>query len=658
MAAVSTFPSGPDYGSQSMPKEHGSWEYAGQDSQEVCSQISKILSLCVTQRDHKDSANVPSVEHHGVKVPLIFTETDMPLMIQNQGGSFAKAFSSRSQSSLRRKADPIPLSTQQTNGNVRPPSDPTQRELGERTVRDGTPNSTKTIPNIDASYLSPYKGGRFRPALSDKSRSGSEADSLIDLYGHPRSTFESTDRPEREPTLERLYNEEDDPESSRWIHRDKLAVIESQEMQEAGIKLPRPKTSKSNLRHRKSHSRNRSATSTRDLEPDATISREEKRLKTRSPEQQEVRENDPTSYDLRTPEEIASDPFPGSASPMYNHNGLKSSTSRIPLPNSSPMPIPREHIERHTPLPRKRGTSGDWSGGDEYGFAYNKIRSRSSSAGSRVLLNEGEMNGTPQHPTPVTYPGNSSSSDASPSKVRIVSKSGSVSNARPKTANGPRNVSESQKPRIVSSNQRSPTSGQSPKSRSGLEARPATAVNRPEGDPPWIATMYKPDPRLPPDQQILPTHAKRLEQEQRERESKAGQTPPQNRAEQKPQINQTPLTTSSSNNNPRLHQPNDNSYFTPNEKQPRDWAPGNGNGGTTPSSPWPLKMSPSKSSLPNGNSPTGSGIDHHGGYSTIPKVQSTPPMGSAPSPKPMPQPMVQEKPKPQKEKGCGCCVVM
>lgn len=55
-------------------------------------------------------------------------------------------------------------------------------------------------------------------------------------------------------------------------------------------------------------------------------------------------------------------------------------------------------------------------------------------------------------------------------------------------------------------------SAQRPKSRAGLETRPPTAVNRPEGEPPWLATMYKPDPRLPPDQQLLPTHAKRMQQ--------------------------------------------------------------------------------------------------------------------------------------------------
>ena len=34
--------------------------------------------------------------------------------------------------------------------------------------------------------------------------------------------------------------------------------------------------------------------------------------------------------------------------------------------------------------------------------------------------------------------------------------------------------------------------------------------------------MYKPDPRLPPDQQIIPTHAKRMQQEQWESEGRVG----------------------------------------------------------------------------------------------------------------------------------------
>lgn len=43
--------------------------------------------------------------------------------------------------------------------------------------------------------------------------------------------------------------------------------------------------------------------------------------------------------------------------------------------------------------------------------------------------------------------------------------------------------------------------------------RPLHLAARPEGDAPWLAEMYKPDPRLPQEEQIIPTHAKRLARE-------------------------------------------------------------------------------------------------------------------------------------------------
>lgn len=67
-------------------------------------------------------------------------------------------------------------------------------------------------------------------------------------------------------------------------------------------------------------------------------------------------------------------------------------------------------------------------------------------------------------------------------------------------------------------------SGTTPPKRPGTSggvSRPTTA-HRPEGEAPWLATMYKPDPRLPPDQQIIPTHAKRIQQEQWENEGRVG----------------------------------------------------------------------------------------------------------------------------------------
>ncbi|KAL9594014.1 MAG: hypothetical protein Q9219_007259 [cf. Caloplaca sp. 3 TL-2023] len=625
---------------------------------------------------------------------------------QNQKAYPSKSSSSRNHNSLKRKVDVPPPAAQQSNGDSYPPNDATQRDAGEKLSRNGTPSSTKVPSTYDPSYLSPPRGGKFRPALiNNGSRSGSEADSLLDLYGRDRSVAEGTEKSERDLTLEDLYLDPDDPESSRWIHRDKLAVIESHELQEAGIKLPRQKRSKSSLRHKRSHSRNQSTTSAKDPEPEVPpTTREGKRQKVRSPVQQNVSE-DPMTFDLRMPEEIAAEAsVHNGPTIMYHQPNLGRSGSKIPLPKTSPLPIAQGYIDRSAPLPRNRRTSGHWSGDDGEGFSYNRIRSRSNSVGSRVLL-DAETNGTP---APAPKPGSRDGLAHSPPKQRSVSKPTSVSNARPRTSNGPRNVSEPQKLRPSPSTQRSSPAFPRPRSRNGLEARPATAVHRLEGDAPWIAEMYKPDPRLPPEQQMLPTHAKRLQQEQREREARdaglhpqqAGRTAlnperpvgitrtpsPMAAHSHSPHTPPTPFQPTSPNQTAIQHTPQNhiqgnlqhrNNLDSPSHKNCPDRANTNAN---SPAGQWPLKVAAAPSPIKpppsihhtnntndnrhaNSSSPISpSGDQPHGGYSTIPKVQSTPPVGSAPSPKPMPQATVQEKPMRQREKeggkGCGCCVVM
>ncbi|KAL9017781.1 MAG: hypothetical protein Q9185_004870 [Variospora sp. 1 TL-2023] len=586
----------------------------------------------------------------------------------------------------------MPLTTSIPNGHSRPPSNPTQKEYGEKLSRSGTPSSTRVPSGHDSSYLSPPKGGKFRPALaSNGSRSGSDADSLLDLYGHPRSVAEGTERSERDVTLEDLYNlDQEDLDNSRWIHRDKLAVIESHEMQEAGIKLPPQKTSKSSLRHKRSHSRNQSTTSAKDPEPDIPLTSEgSKRQRLRPPAQQNTLE-DPLGFDLRTPEEIASDSLPGSGSPaMYHQPNQGRSGSKIPLPKTSPLPISQNHIGRNTPLQRTRGASGNWSGGDGSGLSRSRIRSRSNSVGSRILLDDAGINGTP---TPATRPASRDGLASSPPKQRSVSKPGSVSNARPRTSNGARNISEPQKLRPSPSTQKPSPSFPRPRSRSGLEPRPATAINRPEGEAPWIAHMFKPDPLLPQDQQMLPVQAKRLQEEQREREAREAGLDPEQPAptalipERPVGITRTPSPMAANNN--RTQTPDQNSIqneqpyqnqipdvrnerYTPDRYTPTPdrYTPDRTNT-NSPVSQWPLRVAPPiqppavKNPTTNGHSPI-SPDQPHGGYSTLPKVQSTPPIGPAPSPKLMPQAMVQEKPKEkpkenpkEKEKGCGCCVVM
>ena len=503
--------------------------------------------------------------------------------------------------------------------------------------------------------------------MTDASRSGSENDSLIDLYGHQASTGESMERRERTPPQPALPQpdplftlEDEDPERARWIHRDKLALIESHELQAAGIKLPRHESlrgrSNSRSKAKKSHSRGPS----RDLpvsrgheqgfEFPPTVNN--RRQRTPSPQKQQQQEEEAArteafDFDLRTPEEIASD---GQSNQVYRQNGLRSSSSRIPLPTSSPMPIPQEHIARHTPLPRTRGASGNWTPSDEDGgMGYNRLRRRSQSVGSQILLDDGEplnFEGTSNGVTNDTHDGSPS---ISLSKSRTTGRSIPVNHAR-KASGALRNVSEPQKAPKGTSTVSKASLVTRPKSRSGLEPRPATAINRPEGEAPWIADMYKPDPRLPPEEQLIPTHAKRLQQKQLEEQAKANaSTPPKKR-------DFGPVAVHTQNG---LQPPSPAVSGSPrdiNEKSPAENQKG-----------WPLSVSP-KPSVTNvngnaggaggGNSPGGA-MDH-AGYKTIPKVKSTPPVGSGSSPKPDEQPMrreIEEKLK-ESDRGCGCCVIM
>ncbi|KAL9579798.1 MAG: hypothetical protein Q9203_006551 [Teloschistes exilis] len=624
MAAIASYPDGPNLSNQSMPPgKPEPWDSAGISGQENPTAFQSSIPPSHTQGSSKQKANVTSGW------------------------------------------------TQQRDGNTRPPSDPVQTEVGEKLSRNGTPSSTKTPSVNDSSYLSPPRGGKFRPTLSDGNRSGSEADSLLDLYGHPRSIIEGPEKSERNVTLEPAYHDGEDPESSRWIHRDKLAIIESHEMQEAGIKLPKPRRSKNSLRHKKSHSRNHSTTSLKDQPPEVYAPRDGKRQKVRSPNPQPAQDS-PDEYDQRGPDEVVSESAVGRGPlAMYNQPHLGKSGSKIPLPRASPLPIAQNHIERSTPLPRQRLKA------DEEGFLYSKLRSRSNSVGSRILLDEPDLNAIP--PT-VSPPNGLSPSPGSPPKQRLVSKTGSINGARPKTSNGIRSVTDPQRLRTSPTMQKPAAGFIRPKSRSGLEARPATAVNRLEGDAPWIAEMYKPDPRLPPEQQMLPTHAKRLQQEQREREAReAGlslqqqQQPPTETSNHLPErpvgITRTPSPAAQDKQSPRQQ------YYTPQQQSNQDGdlrsdqhalhkqSSNPSNPSSPGSSQWPLRMAPpikppsttnlKKNNIP-GSSPTGSTATSpadqpHGGYSTIPKVQSTPPIGSAQSPimgipMGMPQAMVQEKP--------------
>lgn len=512
--------------------------------------------------------------------------------------------------------------------------------------------SPKGTPNLDANHLSPHNQSGLRPVYSDLSRSGSEPDSLLDLYGRPRSHVDSMDQGHQTDLRDVLYLDDEDPEHSRWIHRDKLALIESHEMQEAGIKLPRRgrSNSKSNgmlVHYREQASRAASRNPSRDQNRNGSHDRGQDPEEAKA--QKPLRQEDESGKGPDGAQELDQQSMKDN-SPLYRQQGLRSGSSRIPVPKSSPLPILQGQVERHTPFTRKRGTSGNWSGGDEDNIMYGKTRRRSHSVGSQALLDDNEpLSSTPNQMAQAPSP---ASPSTSPSKRQASNSDSppSSSNARKATI-ALRNASDAQKPRSSPTTTYRSNPSQRPKSRSGLESRPATAINRPEGDPPWLATMYKPDPRLPPDQQLLPTHAKRLQQE---REAGSG-------------------SNSISSNSPL------NGGLGPLEVRTQVLPP-SPSGGTvekdekgnlSPEPGWPLKASPSKEN----GSPGGGGNDH-GGYSTIPKVQNapTPPIGSAPSPKvaqrqqrqqqQQQQQAVQDKEDVEKKKanrkegGCACCIVM
>lgn len=426
-----------------------------------------------------------------------------------------------------------------------------------------------------------------------------------------------------------MADDDDDPEDSRWIHRDKLAMIESQEMRELGISEPSYPLHPGIIfdwpgQHSKEQPQSEMPGSEHEIWPT------DGGLHYQSQSNSHVGNGSKSFESSVNGNSQRLGGVPADASEEESHLTYQSYrqrtvSSRIPLSTSSPIPVPQKQIERTTPLPRKRGTSGNWGAGDDEGLFHSKLRSRSHSVGSQVLLDDGEVLDSSPPATTQTF--KRGALETSPTNVRPTSKHGLTAGQR-KTSATVRNTSGAYKPRSTSTNARVP-SNQRPTTRSGPEGRPVTA--RPEGEAPWLATMYKPDPRLPPEEQLLPTLAKRLQQEQCQRDGKIG-----------PDTDQgfkTPF-------------PHDSELPSP--PQPAQTPVAQSGLEPTENGAWPLRAS--ASDLPRSPS-TGT---EHAGYSTVPRVQSTPSGGAAPSPK-LPQPMqVQEPSKPvgEKKKGSGCCIIM
>ncbi|KAG9239268.1 hypothetical protein BJ875DRAFT_345975, partial [Amylocarpus encephaloides] len=357
-----------------------------------------------------------------------------------------------------------------TNGNSSN-HQPSRSETSQKGKENVAQSST-------SGHLQPARINAITRKDSSISETGSAPDSILDLYGTNRSGVNSVDYGERKVAAKDAYDGED----PGWIHRDKLARIESQELQAAGIVLPRTRaTSKSS---RREHSRDPQANGYRSEQS----GQKRQRIDEDSPGDEDV--HTPDEWDLRMPEEAEEE-----RNEAYQDiSGGVKGVSRIPVLKTSPLPIPMEHLERDKVLQRKQSI-GRIS--DEEPISYAKGRGRSQSV--KVIEDAAAT------PTPAKRPlqGNS------PAKKTTA--------VRKAAASGTRATSAPQKPKAKTAPTRDTNSGQRPPTRSG-ELGPSNSVKRPEGDPPWLASMYKPDPRLPPDQQLLPTVARRLQQEQWEKE--------------------------------------------------------------------------------------------------------------------------------------------
>lgn len=510
------------------------------------------------------------------------------------------------------------------------------------------PDSTELKPTRSQSLsqgglLQPSRVNALRRNNSDVSGGGSESDSLLDLYGYNsgyRSNVGSVYHVEGDGVNGDFYLDDEDPESSRWIHRDKLARIEIQEMQQAGIKIG--PNSLPDVKRSKERNRSREHERTAMMEIGNSQHPPDRGQRAASAAPEEVAQKEAINYELRHPDELQIDADQRKDGPIMkqdrgastalqdkgpdspqNRVGRRLSHSKIPVPISSRIPLPHDYIEGHPPS--HRHGSGPWGSLDGDGITYKKVRNRSNSVGNQMLLDDQEQG---RMGTPTPGPKSASTPKDSPAGVKGTAKPASG-------LQGPRSVhrdtSAQTKPRSRSGQVRN-SPGQRPGTRSG-ETPPGNPAKRPEGDPPWLATMYKPDPRLPPDQQLLPTVAKRLQQEQWEKEGKVGsvygrdfdpvslhETEP---ARAKPQETDVP-----------------EKNVSPKKEEQAEW---------------PLK---SQTSSTNGGDPAINGTEH-GGYKVIPNVEPAASHAQSPIPPPAQSLEVQTpKEKKAKKATCGCCVMM
>ncbi|KAJ5679022.1 hypothetical protein N7462_007266 [Penicillium macrosclerotiorum] len=488
----------------------------------------------------------------------------------------------------------VPIGNEGTQHSSRPRNSHDSSSVRARSSRKRNSNGSRSssvsrkVHAHEASYLTSTRGRREHSL----SRHGSDLGSGRDGSAHDHSI-------RREPEEDQGEQETMNPQemnSENWIHRDKLAKIESEELHQAAILFQRRMRaeSKSSSGHGRSHDSQQSIANgpASAISPNVEHSEPWPELREGSRKEyneHEAEDEERKHWDLRRPEEIAADE---AAASIYSHPGLRKSSSRIPISTASPVPMASGRDSRG---PRSRAATDEHD--DEQAF-----RGRRASEPTTI-------DPEPTTPSPEGRPGSRgfNTTQNTPAKKTPGKPTGSSNR---KTSAPPTNRKTSTaRSRAVSGN-----TSQRPVTRSG-ESRPTTAVNRPEGDPPWLATMYKPDPRLPPDQQMLPTLAKKMQQEQWEKEGR------------------TPTT------------------------YDRDFAPLAVHPDDVPPVPPKVVEQEKVEEPPKAKSPEPPRPNTSTGYSTMPKVQDTPPMGLTPNPNWNP-PVVSAPEQPKKEKGCGCCIVM
>ncbi|CCC09958.1 hypothetical protein SMACR_02538 [Sordaria macrospora] len=429
-----------------------------------------------------------------------------------------------------------------------------------------------------------------------------------------------------------------DPETdeSKWIHRDKLVQIENEELQAAGFVLP---GARDNRARSKSGNRLKRDQSQDKLSGQARSIGGGEHIGSRS------RKNSSATQDW---DKRADDGAEHADSSYSTSNPGAKVTSRIPVPRTKAYPTTPTD-EKVAAFARKRDSSPEE---DKEKIAIPKTRGRSGSTGNALTK---AANGPDARPI-------AKRADTSPIKSKPA--------AGTKKVSGKAATTTTVRPRTRGASNKEST-GARPTTRSGDRELSPTTHRPMEGEPPWMVSAFRPDPRLPPEEQLLPTVAKRLQQEKWEREGKVGNVYDK---EFRPLTDEGFLEPPEHPIVAPEHEPVEikNEDANENEKETEKE-----NEKEQPQADWPLKPAepqcpqspppPSLHSLQSPRSPAPVGRTNS--YSTMPKIADKPALTKVPSPKNPPQPPhasqvirlpePPEDPPAKKEKGgCGCCIVM